>query len=1125
MSSPVCFPKKWVATIVYNFYLRGVHLYTSNCFESLAATLVKNLNHGRGRDPLEKTVIVVPGGGVARWLAYRLADRQGIFTACETLTLHGMVQRIFRACGLTVSSGFEREVLVWRIYTLLDDLSGEPDFQRPARYLEGGNDRRKMSFARKTAQLFDRYLAFRPDWLLDWEGRLGETPLPEGVFQRTRVPECEDARWQRCLWQALTAQLEHRQHPAAAVFAALDYLKVSRLEGEDFPEPLSVFGVSSFPPAYLWLLAFLARQRSVHVYLPQPTPDFWGDLMTERQRVRGGSVLAELPELASCPLLASLGKQGQELFNLLIDYDLSATEADERAGFVPPLSEGAFVAGEAPALLKCVQEQIYAVDVHAVTLPEGVDWRADNSLRIHACPSPLREVEVLHDALLDFLNRDTRLELTDIVVMVSDMALYAPLIQAVFDSRHKATDEGEGAVPQLTYSLSDQRVRMASKAVDTFFRMLDLVSSRYTASAVFEILQSPLMREHYGWEDAALDTMRNWLSQTQVCWGIDAAHRTAFDLPEFSENSWREGLAQMFWSFAVGAEEGKVSIEGQASNLLGTLADAFEHLANLHERLFEREYPIREWIELLDTSLLKLYFDSSDDAAYETREIRKALSVLKQVDTDSSAGLDAVLDFLEHYLEEGLVKEGFLRNGITFCALKPMRALPHSVVAVLGLGDGRFPQADSHSGFDLMPQARRIGDRLASRSDRYLFLETLLSAGSKLHLSYSTDAIHGEAEGMPSAVLTELHKHLEAAFDFPADWRQSPVVVQHRLHGHAADYFSGDTRYFTYSREFAQGCQAQWTARRGATQNEPSVVGQFPEIVARTEPLGAGVDAWIRFFTNTSKFYCTQILGIRFPDTVEPLKDLETLELDALAQYKFKDLQVAKSLGFEKANSGVNELAFPPGAWGYHVRREVEQTLHGFLDALKEHGIEASTRKSIHVPRIVLASGVTIESFEIALYKGVYCRFRPSSLKVKDRLAFWIRFLLLCATQPVEQPAKLLGFKSNKLEVVTLAPLSPSAASENLEALAELYVLGQRECVPFFMETAYHYTQAYLKDPEDSETAYNEARQVWLFGAGGYGDHVVAESQDQWHRICWQGRLPENFDTISRAVWEPYGGG
>ena len=61
--------------------------------------------------------------------------------------------------------------------------------------------------------------------------------------------------------------------------------------------------------------------------------------------------------------------------------------------------------------------------------------RSDVSISIHACHGPMRQVQVLRDQLLAAFVADSTLRPHDVLVMVPDIDLYAPLIDDVFGSR------------------------------------------------------------------------------------------------------------------------------------------------------------------------------------------------------------------------------------------------------------------------------------------------------------------------------------------------------------------------------------------------------------------------------------------------------------------------------------------------------------------------------------------------------------------------------------------------------------------------------------------------------------------------------------------------------------------
>ena len=88
---------------------------------------------------------------------------------------------------------------------------------------------------------------------------------------------------------------------------------------------------------------------------------------------------------------------------------------------------------------------------------------------------------------------------------------------------------------------------------------------------------------------------------------------------------------------------------------------------------------------------------------------------------------DVLLDRLDAVPE----RQRFLLGGVTFCGMVPQRSIPFDVVAVLGLNDGEFPRGGSDAGLDLMATQRRLGDRDTRSDDRYLFLETVMSARAR----------------------------------------------------------------------------------------------------------------------------------------------------------------------------------------------------------------------------------------------------------------------------------------------------------------------------------------------------------------------------------------------------------
>ena len=76
----------------------------------------------------------------------------------------------------------------------------------------------------------------------------------------------------------------------------------------------------------------------------------------------------------------------------------------------------------------------------------------DRSLQVHVCHGAMREVEVLHDRLLEMFERWPDLAPSDIVVMTPDIEAFAPYIDAVFGT----------AEPRISFNVSDRSAERES---------------------------------------------------------------------------------------------------------------------------------------------------------------------------------------------------------------------------------------------------------------------------------------------------------------------------------------------------------------------------------------------------------------------------------------------------------------------------------------------------------------------------------------------------------------------------------------------------------------------------------------------------------------------------------------
>lgn len=191
----------------------------------------------------------------------------------------------------------------------------------------------------------------------------------------------------------------------------------------------------------------------------------------------------------------------------------------------------------------------------------GAFGQASGNIRLHVCHSPLREVEVLRDTLLQRFDADPTLQPEDVLVLAPDMDLYAPAVRGVFGTAADVA-MGPGARAFFPVSLADSSSAVDAPGIVAFQRILALAGSRRGLSEIADLLATEPVYRGFGLTEADLPTVRAWLAAAAIRWGEDATFRTRFDNPALPETTWRWGLDRLLLGYAM---------EGDDTRLFGGL--------------------------------------------------------------------------------------------------------------------------------------------------------------------------------------------------------------------------------------------------------------------------------------------------------------------------------------------------------------------------------------------------------------------------------------------------------------------------------------------------------------------------------------------------------------------------
>ncbi len=1023
-----------------------MELIRSNRTEALAdalASLVKDEPLGA----FDSEAIVVQSRGMERWLTLALASRLGIWSNPSFPFPRSAIEQVLDDMALGASGqskAYDPARLKWTIAELLHEET--PPILRT--YLgQKADPDRVLRLASSLSVMFDEYVVYRPAMLRSWVAG-------------------SDSQWQAELWRRIANRLgphdlASRIDHARTVLRSGGGAELTRLKR------LHLFSLETLPPLFLDFFAALSRSIATRLYLLTPTSEYFSNVD------KAGQLSLAIDPLArdGHPLLISLGGLARDFQELLLEADSNVRSDEDR-----------FTAPSRATLLGSLQSDI----LEFRSPPEGRERicirASDDSISVHACTSPMREILVLHDVIRSALENDPTLRPDDIVVMAPDLDAYAPAFRAVF---------GQSGLSCIPYEVHDRKTRDDASFYDDFLSVLEVLESRFSVLDVVRLMDAQSWREDFRFSSSERARLADLLQAAGIRWGIDANHREELGFPAESLHTWRAGFGRLFLGFASmpGTMEvfrgvlprGEMSLED--AELVARLSRLCNVLFDFRERI---RGPVRiaSWVDLLGQLSGSLFAEEDDDSG-AVRVLRSSLESLSELaETSKYSGaipLRSIRRELAATVLRGTPPAGFLRRGVTLSELVPLRSIPFRMVCLIGMSGESFPRTDDRPSFDLTRKKPRLGDRNKRQDDRHSFLQAILCARERVAITYSAGVTSARSTATPSPVLCELEDTLNEYYE--RDGSESVLAaIDHPLHAFDQAYFTKGEALWSFSERHLRIAHAM---------AQPAAAPSPIELRAEPEPRETRVSIreLARWIWHPTREFIQNKLGTRFDGSTlyEPTRALT--ELGNLDAFRVGNDALGRPLAGEDLRTFLLAAPeFPEGSWGALGRDELGYEIETLLERL-----QTNARPDEELARAVSVDlgGTTVEGHLDGLYTDRRVKYRFNKAETKTELTTWLEHLLMQASGDRDLPRTTeltLRATGRRADTVHFAPVDE--ARSLLQQLLELYQSSQESPVPLLN------------------------RPSWVFA-----DHVVRGKADQALEKAKKEHQKQNWDRYARFAW------
>ena len=1141
--------------------------------EQLAALLARE-----PADVFAPELIVVPTPGVERWLLQRLshhlgADKgdDGVCAGVEVVSPRSLVAALQEADH---DDPWHPDRLAWAVLEAMDELVGTPGFEALTRHVgadasdpetatwqQKARQTRRLAVARRLAGLYTSYADDRPEVMRAWEAS-------------TDAPNVDaDLAWQAPLWRA-TLESMRRRHgdgqmlsPVARLDATLDRLRSEDVDapqgriglGSVLPQRISLFGQTRLSQSTLMTLDALAQARDVHLWLPHPSPALWREL-----EGRASVVVRHQDESARAakhPLLASLGRDVRELQSKLAAYPHLDTHVQ-----VHPSSD------DSSTLLHRLQ-----ADIRANRPASRAPWiDHDQSLQVHACHGPARQVEALRETLTWLIeSSEGRIQPRDIIVMCPDIETYAPLIKATFATFATLEDSSDHHPgQQLRVQLADRALFSTNSLAQTALRLTQLVAGRMTASQVLDFAALPAVQARFGFDAESLDRIAAWVKETEARWGLDAKHRGEYGLSGLADNTWARALDRLALGLAVSADSdgeaawlapvddlgsGDIETASQFIRLMDALESAADGARVSGEGAPAGTASPAHWFEWLRRSVLAVA-DAPLDAQWQVAQFEREVAYLAQDASErTTLRLTDIRVMIEQRWAPRATRTNFRNGAVSICTMMPMRSVPHKAVVLLGLDDGVFPRQQITDGDDVLARHPLVGERDPRSEDRQLLLDGLMAASDHFIVFYSGFDERDGSRREAAVPVQEIIATAMASLDVPTAGGDSdeqplpPFLYSHPLQAFDARNFNSDSPLpgGSFDRNALEGAQMlrqvlHAEAERATDPEASSDPSASEHLRGLPTPLishplaivpksDLTLEDLARFLDNPARTFLRDRLDITVPREAEEVADTIPIELDGLENWAVGDrilrsllrgLSVDAALAQERQRGGL-----PPALLGQTGRKTaqeaqaiVAQIPQGeresreiAIDLALPPASEQVPSQDVRISGIV--TGIVGHEVQVVNY---------SRVGAKHIAQAWVSLLGLKVAYPEIAWSAAVRGKGGVTAMV--APATGEDAERELMTLVNYYRHGLRGPLPVPAKTAHAYTAKYLSvqsnKPDRLDLAQLTARRA---AANAWEtDRFPGEGEDAWWERAFGGVLTfeqlcvtTGFENFAPRLWAP----
>ncbi|WMY97518.1 MAG: exodeoxyribonuclease V subunit gamma [Arsenophonus sp.] len=915
----------------------------------------------------------------------------------------------------------------WKLMDIILNNIHNPVLKDIKNYLNRDYNQENLFFlSKKIVNLFNKYLIYRPEWIVLWE-----KGKDINILNNTQI-------WQKYLWNKLYNN-KKKSIEKNVYIRFLNYLQNNKFLKIQLPKRIFIWNPIKLAPIYYQIINALNQHIKIYIFFYKPIYQFI-DMKNIKYNYNNNFFLN--PLIKSCIenyrqteyFFSKFKKKINIRFNIEIDKK---------------------------NLLKNIQyDFLYLKNKYKnnINLKKRKINSNDQSITFHSCSSKKIEIEVLYNYILNILNNNINVEPKDIIVVLPNINTYIPYINSIFNNPNNLNQK-------ILFSIFDEIDKKTYAIFQTFLLILKLPESRCTNEEIINFLEISYIGNKFSIYEKDISLLKEIVKYSGIRYGLDQKHIKELKLPKTEKNTWQFGLNRILLGLTIDQNI------GQWKNIIpynNNHQKTKELVGNLHkfiEKIKQWKFELKKnrnflkWLPICK-KILKTFFvcnqDTQKSLIYIRKKWNKIINNGIQINYSNKISVSTIFYSLNEIINQKINKSNiFMKNNIVFCDFSQIHSISFKIICILGMNYPYYPQVKIPCHLNLINQKPKISDHNQYDNECNLFLNLLSIASKEIYLSYISYS-KNKKKKYPSVLFESLLNYIIDNFFLERDIKLDDQVQKKRI------------KKFLFNKHsqlpFDKNVSLSNTMYQNYFKTSIPIIKKkknYQTNIKKIEKIS--LKKIIKFYQHPIKTYFQESLKINFDIPNIQLDNEEPFFLNNLEKYHFNKKLLEYLLNgkpIKKIFSEFQKIGFSP--LKNFGKIYLEKEIHNIMLLIEK--IKKKTLNNKEKVFKIKSNSMKIFGKIKNIYQNGIIHYRTSNLTINDGILLWIEHLIYCS---FIKPKKSYFFGINNTEWC-FYPIYQHQAIEYLKELIYTYKIGMQNPFIFLKQSGWSWLKSFYKKKDQS---------------------------------------------------------